>query len=186
MIFRQTPLEGAFIVELERRYDTRGSFARAFCAEEFDAQGLNAVVAQANLSHNQIRGTLRGLHYQVAPATEEKLVRCIRGSVYDVIVDLRPESRTYLSHYCVELSVDNGCGLYVPAMCAHGCQALTDATELLYLMSGAHSPEHERGIRYDDPALGIEWPLPVTMISDRDAALPLLDAAQPSRGGVGP
>ncbi len=186
MVFHETPLPGAFMVDLERREDARGSFARAFCAVEFSAHGLSPLVAQADLSYNHQRGTLRGLHYQRAPATEDKLVRCIRGTIYDVIVDLRPTSRTYLAHYGVELSEKNQRGLYVPAMCAHGFQALTDDSEILYLISGSHSPEHEGGIRYNDPALGIEWPLPVTMISDKDAAWPPLRVALPAQGGVGP
>ena len=186
MNFYETPVRGSFIVELEPQNDARGSFARAFCAQEFEAHGLNPVIAQANLSGNYMKGTMRGLHYQIAPATEEKLVRCIRGSIYDVIVDLRPGSSTYLSWYGLELSPENGRALYVPAMCAHGCQSLTDDTEILYLISGAHSPEYARGIRYDDPALSIEWPLPVTMVSDKDASWPLLDAALAFRGGAAP
>jgi dTDP-4-dehydrorhamnose 3,5-epimerase len=175
VIFRQTPLDGALIVEHEPRHDDRGFLARVFCAEEFGARGLNPAVVQANLSRNHRKGTLRGFHYQVPPATEDKLVWCIRGSLYDVVVDMRPGSPTYLSHFGIELNPENRRGMYIPAMCAHGCQALTDETEVLYLISGAHSAEHERGLRHDDPALGVAWPLPVTLTSAKDAAWPLLE-----------
>jgi dTDP-4-dehydrorhamnose 3,5-epimerase len=180
MIFHETSLQGVFLIDLEPHADERGFLARTFCAEEFTRRGLNPGVKQASLSSTHRRGTLRGMHYQDAPATEDKLVRCIRGSIHDVVVDLRPSSPTFLSHYAVELSAEHRQSLYIPAMCAHGCQTLIDGTEVLYLMSGFHSPQHERGLRYDDPALGIAWPIPVTVISPKDAAWPLLDAKHPS------
>jgi dTDP-4-dehydrorhamnose 3,5-epimerase len=177
MTFAETRLKGAFIVDLEPRADERGFFARAFCAREFEAHGLKPIVAQGSLSSSARKGTIRGMHYQVAPATECKFVRCVRGAVHDVIVDLRPESPTYLQHVSVELSADNRRALYVPEMFAHGHQALTDDAELFYLMSEYHVPGAERGLRYDDPALHIPWPLPVTSISERDAGWPLLDVS---------
>jgi len=175
MHFTETPLQGAFVVELDRAEDERGFFARTFCAREFAEHGLDTRIAQCNLSRTLGRGTLRGLHYQVAPATEVKLVRCVRGALFDVIVDVRPESPTYLRHLGVELSEDNGRALYVPAMFAHGFQTLTDDVDVLYQISEFYAPEHARGLRYDDPALGIEWPLPVHDLSARDARWPLLD-----------
>lgn len=175
MIFSRTPLHGAFVIELDRREDSRGFFARAFCADEFALNGLDPTISQSNLSFNYCRGTLRGLHYQVAPAAEVKLVRCTRGAIHDVIVDLRRGSPTYLQHFAIELSEENRLSLYVPEMFAHGYQALTDGAEVIYQVSAAYSPECERGIRYDDPALGIGWPIPVTAVSEKDAAWPPLD-----------
>ena len=172
MRFRETRLAGAFVVELERLEDERGFFARAFCGREFEAHGLNPRVAQCNLAFNAQRGTLRGLHYQLPPAAEAKFIRCLRGAVYDVIIDLRPGSPTYLQHFGVELSSDNRLALYVPEMFAHGYQALTDAAEVFYQVSEFYTPGAERGIKYDDQALGIAWPLPVTVISSKDAAWP--------------
>lgn len=186
MIFHETALPGAFLIELEPHGDDRGFLARTFCAREFTEHGLNPAVVQASQTCSHVKGTLRGMHYQAAPATEEKLVRCVRGSIYDVIVDLRPTSCTFLSHYAVELSSENRQSLYVPAMCAQGCQTLADGTEVLYLISSFHSPQHVRGMRHDDPALGITWPLPVTQISDRDAGWPLLDPAHPVPDGGTP
>jgi dTDP-4-dehydrorhamnose 3,5-epimerase len=174
MIFTETKLKGAFIIELEERKDVRGGFARTFCAREFEAHGLTANIAQANLSYNHKAGTLRGMHYQVPPAAETKLVRCTRGRIYDVIVDLRPASATYLQHFGIELSEDNRRALYVPELFAHGYQTLTDGAEAVYQVSEFYTPGHERGLRYSDPALAIRWPLPVTVISDKDANWPLL------------
>lgn len=174
MIFTETRLAGAQVIDVERFQDERGFFARAFCAREFGENGLKPAVAQCNLSFSDREGTLRGMHYQVSPAAETKLVRCIRGAIYDVIVDLRPESDTYLQHFGTELSAENRRALYVPEMCAHGFQSLTDDTEILYLVSEFYTPECERGLRYDDPVLGIEWPLPVRAISEKDATWPLL------------
>lgn len=174
MKFLNTRLPGAFIIELERREDSRGFFGRAFCTDEFAFNGLNSSIAQSNISFNYRRGTLRGMHYQIAPAAETKLVRCTRGAIHDVIVDLRPGSPTYLQHLAVELSEENRRALYIPEMFAHGYQALVDGTEVIYQVSAAYSPDCERGIRYDDPALGIDWPIPVTAISEKDAAWPPL------------
>jgi dTDP-4-dehydrorhamnose 3,5-epimerase len=170
MIFIETHLRGAFILDLEYREDHRGFFARTFCAQEFAAHGLKSVVAQCNLSFNHKAGTLRGMHYQIPPAAETKLVRCVRGAIYDVIIDLRPDSPTYGQHIGVELTEDNRRALYVPELFAHGYQALTDGAEVIYQVGEFYTPGYERGIRYDDPAFGIEWPLPVTVISDKDAA----------------
>lgn len=174
MIFRETALPGAFTVDIQEYRDERGLFARTFCAQEFEAHGLNPLTVQTNLSFNARAGTLRGLHYQLPPAAETKLVRCTRGAILDVIVDLRPESPTYLQHVAVELTADNRRALFVPEQFAHGYQALTDGAEVTYQVSAAYTPGSERGLRFDDPALGIGWPLPVTVISSKDAAWPLL------------
>ena len=175
MIFHETKLKGAFIVELDKKEDHRGFFARAFCAKEFDQHGLRPQVVQANMSYNNKKGTLRGMHYQVAPASEPKFIRCIRGAIWDVIIDMRPDSPTYLEHIGVELSADNRRAIYVPDMFAHGNQTITEDSELLYLVGEYYTPGCERGVRYDDPAIGIKWPLPVTVISDKDKSWPLLD-----------
>jgi dTDP-4-dehydrorhamnose 3,5-epimerase len=174
MIFTETKLKGAFIIELEERKDPRGGFARTFCAREFEAHGLKANILQANLAYNYKAGTIRGLHYQVPPAAETKLVRCTRGRIYDVIVDLRPSSATYLQHFGIELSDENRRALYVPELFAHGYQALSDNAEVAYQVSEFYTPGHERGLRYNDPALAIRWPMPVSIISDKDANWPLL------------
>ena len=168
MLFTETTLLGAFIIDLERIEDNRGSFARAFCQHEFEAHGLNPVIAQANVAFNVRRGTVRGMHFQFPPAAESKLVRCTRGAIVDVIVDLRPESDTYLEHVAVELSADNGRALYVPERFGHGYQTLEDTTETSYLVGEFYSPGDEGGLRYDDPRLGLEWPLPVEELSDKD------------------
>jgi dTDP-4-dehydrorhamnose 3,5-epimerase len=175
VIFTETPLKGAFIIDLERREDSRGFFARAFCQHEFEAHGLKPVIAQANLAYNHRKGTLRGMHFQIPPAAETKLVRCTRGAILDIIVDLRPESPTYLRHTSVELTADNHRGFYVPERFAHGYQVLADETETSYQVGEFYSPPHERALRYDDPRLGLTWPLPVTVISDKDKIAPLLD-----------
>jgi dTDP-4-dehydrorhamnose 3,5-epimerase len=175
MIFHETKLPGAFIVELDKKLDDRGFFARAFCANEFQDHGMPGRFVQANMSFNHKKGTLRGMHYQVQPASEPKFIRCINGAIWDVIIDMRPESPTYLQHIGVELSAENRKAIYVPDMFAHGNQALTDGAELLYLVGEFYTPGCERGVRFDDPAIGIEWPLPVTVISDKDAKWPLLD-----------
>lgn len=174
MIFHETKLAGAYIVELDRKTDSRGFFARSFCATEMRNHGIHFDAVQANISHNDKKGTLRGMHYQGPPVSETKFIRCIRGAVWDVIIDMRPDSPTYLEHLSVELSADNGTAIYVPDMFAHGNQALTDGAELLYLMGGLYTPGYERGVRYDDPAIGIEWPLPVSVINDKDLQWPLL------------
>ncbi len=168
MIFNQTELKDAFIIELEQKGDRRGFFARTFCAQEFEAHGLKSTVAQCNLSFNYKKGTLRGMHYQIPPAAETKLIRCIRGAIYDVIIDMRPESPTFLQYIGVELSAENHKALYVPEMFAHGYQALTDETEILYQVTEFYTPGYERGLRYDDPFFNIKWPEEVTEISEKD------------------
>jgi len=179
MKFTETKLAGAFVLDLERREDSRGFFARAFCQDEFAAHGLNTRIAQANVAYNRSRGTLRGMHFQFPPAAESKLVRCTRGGIVDVIVDLRPESPTYLEHVAVELNEENGTALYVPERFAHGYQVLVDGTETSYQVGEFYTPEVESGLRYDDPRLGLEWPLPVSQISDKDRVWALLDEFEP-------
>lgn len=169
-----TPLEGAFIVDIEPRGDDRGFFARAFCAREFEEHGLDARIAQTNMSTNARAGTIRGLHYQVAPALESKFMRCIRGGIFDVIVDLRPDSPTYLQWFGAELTAVNHRALFVPKMFAHGYQALTNDCAVLYNASESYAPACERGIRYDDPTVGIRWPLPVSDVSAKDRSWPLV------------
>lgn len=176
MRFEETHVRGVFLVDLERREDDRGFFARAFCSREFTDHGLNGRVAQANVSSTATKGALRGMHYQVPPAGEAKLVRCIRGAIWDVVIDMREDSPTYLQHVAVELSADNHRAIYIPEMLAHGNQALTDDVELFYLVSEFYTPGCERGVRYDDPAVGIQWPLPITVISQKDASWPLLES----------
>lgn len=173
MIFHQTELPGAVVVELEPRDDERGFFARFFCRREFAEQGLELEVAQANLAFNRRRGTLRGLHYQAPPHEDSKLVRCVRGALYDVVVDLRPGSPTFRRWLGVELTAENRRLLYVPAGLAHGYQTLADETEAMYLHSAFHAPEAERGVRWDDPAFGIDWPeADERVISAKDRAWP--------------
>jgi dTDP-4-dehydrorhamnose 3,5-epimerase len=168
MIFTETTLRGAFIIDLQRHDDERGFFARAFCQKEFAAHGLKPVIAQANIGFNRKKGTLRGMHFQYPPAAETKLVRCSRGAVLDVIVDLRPESPTYLQHTTVELSAHNHRGIYIPERFAHGYQALEDDTETTYDVGEFYTPGAEGGLPYNDPRLKIEWPLPVTAMSSKD------------------
>jgi dTDP-4-dehydrorhamnose 3,5-epimerase len=177
MTFTQTKLKGAFLVDLEPKEDVRGFFARSFCAREFAAHGLKPVVAQCNVSFNYKKGTLRGMHYQSLPATEVKLVRCTRGALWDVIIDLRPASPTYLSHISVELSAQNRLALYVPELFAHGFQTMSDETEVFYQMSEFYTSGCARGLRYNDPAVGVQWPLPVSAISEQDASWPLITGA---------
>jgi len=165
MIFTETKLKGAFIIDIERREDSRGFFARAFCQHEFEAHGLKPVIAQANVAFNHKKGTLRGMHFQFPPTAETKLVRCTRGAI---IVDLRPESPTYLDHVAVELSEDNGRALYVPERFAHGYQVLRDKTETSYQVGEFYTPGSEGGLLYNDPRLRLVLPLPVSVISDKD------------------
>jgi dTDP-4-dehydrorhamnose 3,5-epimerase len=175
--FIETELKGAFIIEPERAEDERGFFARTFCVQEFSAHGLDPAVVQCNISYNQRRGTLRGLHYQVPPHAEARLVRCTAGAVYDVVVDIRPDSPTFKRWLGVELSVENRKMFYVPEGYAHGFQTLTDGTELFYQMSKAYAPLAARGIRWDDPAIGISWPMKPLVVSARDRSYPALQAA---------
>lgn len=170
MIFTETKLADAYTVDIDRREDNRGHFARTFCTEEFSAHGLEYVVAQASVSFNAKRGTLRGMHFQYPPATETKYIRCTRGAVLDVIIDLRSESPTYLRYLAVHLSAENGRGLYVPGRFAHGFITLADDSELSYLISEPYTPNAEGGFRYDDPMIGVDWPLPISVISERDTA----------------
>ena len=174
MQFHSTPLQDARIVTLEPRMDERGLFARSFCTQEFEAAGLISRMVQCNISYNRFKGTLRGMHFQRSPATEAKLVRCTRGAIYDVIVDLRPESPTYLRHFGVELTDDNRSALCVAELFAHGYITLTDDAEVFYQVSGYYTPALEGGLRHDDPAIGITWPTEVRHISDKDAQWPLL------------
>jgi dTDP-4-dehydrorhamnose 3,5-epimerase len=174
MIFRETALKGAYIVELERFTDDRGHFARAWCRDEFAKHGIDTVFVQANVSVNPVRGTLRGLHFQLPPHGEVKMVRCVRGAVYDVAVDVRPGSPTFGKWFGVELTQDNFLMSYIPDGFAHGFQSLVEDSEVNYLVSNFYSPAASTGLRYDDPALGIDWPLPVTRISERDRTWKLL------------
>ncbi|HSM65618.1 MAG TPA: dTDP-4-dehydrorhamnose 3,5-epimerase [Ilumatobacteraceae bacterium] len=178
MKFIPTSIAGAVMVDLEPRSDDRGFFARSFCRDEFEAAGLEPAVAQCNVSYNRRAGTLRGLHFQTADAPEAKLVRCTRGAIFDVIVDLRPDSATLGEHVAVELTSDNRRALYIPPLFAHGYQTLDDDVEVLYQVSQPYTPNTERGLRFDDPVLAIDWPAAPSMITDKDRQWPLLgDAA---------
>jgi len=168
MIFKETPLAGAFLIALDPHEDERGSFARSFCRREFEAHGLSPVVSQCNISRNRKKGTLRGMHFQAAPHEEAKLVRCARGALWDVIVDMRPASATRGRWFGVELTDTNGLQLYIPEGFAHGFQTLRDDTEIFYLISNFYAPDAASGLRYNDPALKIDWPLPVSSISAKD------------------
>jgi dTDP-4-dehydrorhamnose 3,5-epimerase len=173
MIFTPLELDGAFIVDLELREDERGFFARTWSADDFEANGLNPAVVQCNLSFNHRRGTLRGMHFQRPPHAEVKLIRCSRGAIFDVIVDLRPDSSTYARWVGVELTADNRRALYVPEGFAHGYQTLVDDTETQYQVSAAFAPDAEGGVRWDDPAFGIDWPEAESrLISEKDKAWP--------------
>ena len=174
MVFKQTDLPGVYVVEPELIKDERGFFACSWKPQEFSEHGLNTRLAQCNISFNKVRGTLRGLHFQMHPHEEAKLVRCTMGSMYDVAVDLRPDSETRYTWVGVELSADNHRMLYVPEGFAHGYQTLEDATEIFYQVSESYHEESSRGLRWDDPKLGIKWPLPVTAISKRDQEFELL------------
>ena len=174
MRFLPTKLPGPFLIEPEPRADDRGFFARTYCAREFREHGLVTQFVQCSISVNRQRGTLRGMHYQLSPACEAKLVRCTAGAIYDVIVDLRPNSPTYLQQVGVELTAQNRRALYVPKMFAHGFQTLEDDTEVLYQIDEYYAPEKSTGLRFDDPKLAIRWPLPVTAMSDKDRIWPLL------------
>jgi len=172
--FIETKLPGAFVIELEKHIDARGFFARTYCAREFESHNLISSFVQCNVSFNALRGTVRGLHFQNAPHTEAKLVRCTRGSIYDVIVDLRTESAGFGAHYALELSCENGLSLYIPAGFAHGFQTLEDQTEVFYQMTNFYSADSAAGVKYDDPEIGIRWPMPVSVISDKDLKWPRL------------
>lgn len=172
MKFIPTKLDGVFLIEPERCEDERGFFARTWCREEFAAHGLNPKLAQCSISFNKTRGTLRGMHYQVTPHGETKLVRCTRGAIRDIILDLRPPSPTFKQWLAAELSAENRLIHYVPEGCAHGFQTLADDSEVFYQISGLYHAPSARGVRWNDPAFSIHWPLPVTIISSKDQAYP--------------
>ena len=172
MIFSEIPLEGAFEIDIERIEDERGFFARAWALEEFAAHGLNPEIAQTNMSKTLNAGTFRGFHWQDPPLGEAKTVRCIAGSVFNCIIDMRPDSQTYSQWFGVELTAENAKMLYIPEQFANGFLVTSDDTVLLYNVSRPYSPGGERGIRWDDPAIGVEWPRPVEHLSDKDAAWP--------------
>jgi dTDP-4-dehydrorhamnose 3,5-epimerase len=173
MIFTETALKGAYIIDLQPIEDERGFFARSFCLQEFAAYGLKTGVAQCNVSFNKIKGTLRGMHFQKPPKAEAKLVRCTRGEIFDVIIDLRPDSPTYCQWEGVVLSADNHRSLYIPEGFAHGFQTLEENSEVFYQMFECYAPECASGVRWDDPAIGIHWPLPNPVMSDKDRSYPL-------------
>jgi dTDP-4-dehydrorhamnose 3,5-epimerase len=172
MIFTETTLKGAFMIEPERRHDERGFFARTWCQREFEAGGLSPEWVQCNVSFSRQRGTLRGMHYQAAPYEEAKLVRCTMGAIYDVIIDLRHESPTFRRWLALELTADNRRMLFIPQGFAHGFQTLADDTEVFYQMSQFYAPEYARGVRWDDPAFGVSWPAEKRIISERDRGFP--------------
>lgn len=172
MIFEETKIRGVIEVRLNRNSDERGFFARSWCRKEFEGAGLDARLVQCSISYNAQRGTLRGMHYQTAPFAEVKLVRCTQGAICDVILDLRPDSRTFKQWVAVTLSAENRDMVYIPEGCAHGFLTLADDTEVFYQMSEYYHPEVARGVRWNDPAFGIEWPEKVAVISERDRMLP--------------
>ncbi len=172
MIFIATQLPGAYLIELKRSEDERGFFARTFCQREFEEQGLNPHIAQCNTSFNKRKGTLRGMHFQEVPYVETKLVRCTAGAIYDVIIDLRSDSPTFKQYAAFELTAENRKMLYIPEGFAHGFQTLADSSELLYQMSQVYSPDYARGVRWDDPAFGIQWPSAERIILERDRNYP--------------
>jgi dTDP-4-dehydrorhamnose 3,5-epimerase len=177
MIFLETELKGAYIIELEKHMDERGFFARSFCVREFEQQGLNPRIVQCNISFNHAKGTLRGMHYQKAPFGEAKLVRCTRGAIYDVIIDLRPESPTFKVSFGIRLDRDNRRMLYIPEGVAHGFLTLEDDSEIFYQMSEFYSPQHAAGFRWNDASFGIRWPSEATVISERDRTYPDFESA---------
>jgi dTDP-4-dehydrorhamnose 3,5-epimerase len=172
VIFTETPLVGAFVIEPEPLEDSRGLFARTWCRTEFQERGLETRIAQCSTSLNTTRGTLRGMHYQGSPYGETKIVRCTRGSMYDVIIDLRPDSPTFTRHFGLVLTADNHRMVYVPTGFAHGFQTLEDGTELFYQVSEVYAPEYARGVRWNDPIFGIQWPNADRIIVDRDRDYP--------------
>jgi dTDP-4-dehydrorhamnose 3,5-epimerase len=184
MIFRETRLPGAFVIDLEKMFDDRGFFARAWCHREFEAQGLDTRLVNINVSNTLRAGTIRGIHYQDPPFAETKVVRCTRGSIFDVMVDLRPDSPTFLEWVAETLTADNGRMLYVPEGFGHAFQSLEDDTMVLYQVSEFYSPDHYRGLRYDEKEIGIEWPMGVTVLSRRDKEWGAFDleALDPLRG----
>jgi dTDP-4-dehydrorhamnose 3,5-epimerase len=176
--FSESPLPGAYLVDLVPSRDVRGFFARSYSPAEFAARGLGPELRECSVSYNERRATLRGMHFQIAPHEEFKLVRCTAGAIFDVIVDLRPTSSHYLKWFGIELNAENRRALFVPSGFAHGFITLAERTEVYYMISAAHSAAHARGVRWNDPALGIEWPFPPEVIAARDAQYPLLDTAR--------
>ena len=172
MIFTEAPIPGAYVIDPERLEDERGFFARTWCQREFKTHGLNTELAQCSISYNRRKGTLRGMHYQVTPHAEARLVRCTSGAIYDVIADLRPESKTFKRWFSIELTADNRRLLYIPVGLAHGFLTLRNDTEVFYQMSEFYSPESARGVRWDDPVFGFEWPEIIQVISERDRSYP--------------
>ena len=176
MIFIETQLKGAFVIEPERITDERGFFARTWCQKELASRGLETRVAQCNISYNPQRGTLRGMHFQTAPCEEVKIVRCTRGEIYDVIIDLRPTSSTFKKWFCLTISEEKRNMLYIPKGFAHGFITLSDRVEVFYQMSEFYSPDHARGVRWNDPAFNISWPREVRLICERDNNYPDFEA----------
>lgn len=168
MLFVETKLAGVFVIEPEKLEDERGFFVRTWCAREFQENGIVEQFVQCNISFNKYAGTLRGMHYQASPYGEAKLVYCIAGSLYDVVIDIRPESKTFLQWFSVELTAENGKSIYIPKECAHGFQTLSDNTEVFYQMSEFYRPEYGRGIRWNDSLFNIVWPLEISIISEKD------------------
>lgn len=175
MRFIETGIVGATVIHPSPHQDERGRFLRAWCAREFAEHGLEFLPVQANLGFSKTRGTVRGMHFQEPPAIEAKLVRCTRGAIFDVVLDLRSESPSYGEWYGVELSAENGQMLYLPGNCAHGYQTLEECTEMYYMTSGFYTPSAVRGVRFDDPAFGIQWPLAPTVVSEQDRNWPLVE-----------
>ena len=175
MIFTETELPGAFIIDLERLCDERGFFARTWCRHEFEEHGLNSDLTQCSISFNEKKGTLRGMHWQEAPYEEAKLVRCTRGAIFDVVLDMRPTSVTFKKWFAVELSSQNRKMLYIPAICAHGFQTLEDESEVLYQIAGDYCSAAARGVRFDEAEFGIKWPLEVAVIAAQDRSFDLLE-----------
>jgi len=178
MIFAETKLPGVFLIEPERLEDGRGFFARTWCQREFEAHGLNPRLVQCSISYNKKKGTLRGMHYQVAPYEEAKLVRCTMGAIYDVIIDMRPDSLTFKQWVAIELTAENRKMLYVPEGIAHGFQTMVDNTEVFYQMSEFYHPECTQGVRWNDPTFDVNWPLPVNVIAEKDNAYPFWGTGQ--------
>ncbi len=174
MIFEPLPLEDAWLIKLKPFSDDRGHYARVWCHKEFEEHGIDAAFVQMNTVFSKAAGTLRGMHWQTDPAAEPKFVRCLRGALYDVMVDMRPDSPTYLRHYGVELSAENQTMVYVPGNFAHGFLTLEADTEACYMVGAYYTPSAERGMRYDDPAVGVEWPAEVKVVSEKDESWPLL------------
>jgi len=172
MKFLETPLKGAFIIDLEKREDERGFFARTWCRNEFESHGIYRLPVQSNLSYNKKAGTMRGMHYQASPFQESKLLRCVSGSVYDAIIDLRKDSPTFMQWFGIELNEENGTALFIPEDFAHGFMTLKDNSEIMYQVSAFYTPGSERIIRYNDPSFNIQWPMEATIISEKDKNAP--------------